>query len=292
MKIVLTGPKCSGKSRLGRVLGDSLSLPFYETDTLIEELFKAKNKSNLSCRAICAQYGEDFFRKIEQEVVANASTLDNCVISTGGSTMLNRDSRQLLRRGSILVLVTASIESLLKRLSEKEIPSFLNNKMSQDLFALRAGLVNEVIKPYADIVIDSSSLSFEETLTSLVKTISSFLISTSSKVEEEVIFLGIDQERAFVFGISCGVKEKLDPSYAQSVLRDHFGLCVTVRIEHPFIITVRLLNELSNLYGGVPPAVLIKSVLSKILSGKRISSVPSSTAHKTQFDLLNLLINI
>ena len=38
MKIVLTGPKCSGKSSIGKMLAEKLNLPFYETDELIENL--------------------------------------------------------------------------------------------------------------------------------------------------------------------------------------------------------------------------------------------------------------
>lgn len=240
MKFVLTGPKCSGKSKIGHILADSLSLPFYETDLMIEVLFREKQHSDLSCRAICDQYGEDFFRNLEREVIENVSKFDNCVISTGGSTMLNKDSRQSLRFNSVLILVTASIETLLKRLSDKEIPTFLNNKTAKDLFSIKASLVTEVIKPYADIIIDSSNFSFEETFDLLVREIMSFLLLSHLENKESVKFLGSDEKNGFVFGISGDAKKSINPSCVEVVLKDLLGLSATVCSEHPFLITVKL----------------------------------------------------
>lgn len=174
MKLVLSGPKCSGKSKLGRDLAEQLSVPFYETDLMIEGLFKARTSSSLSCRAICAQHGEDYFRELERACVMNTSSLDHCVISTGGSTILQRDSRRVLRTNSLLILVTASIETLLERLSEKKIPHFLDNNYARDLFAEKASLVTEVISPFAEILIDSSSLSYEETYLLLLNELVSY----------------------------------------------------------------------------------------------------------------------
>jgi len=189
MKLVLTGPKCSGKSLLGKKLADLLSVPFYETDLMIEECFKAKNNSTLTCRSICSQYGEDFFRDLEKNVIISVAKLNNCIISTGGSTMLNANSRTLLRENSILILVTASLEILLKRLSAKEIPAFLNDKTALDLFAARACLVTEVVKPLADITIDSSYLSSEETISCILKEVSNYMYLLRNAIAGKLRFI-------------------------------------------------------------------------------------------------------
>lgn len=289
MKIVLTGPKCSGKSKLGRLLAESAFLPFFETDLMIEELFKSKNCSSLSCRAICAQYGEDFFRNIEREVIENVAKLDSCVISTGGSTMLNKDSRQLLRLDCVLVLITASIESLFERLSQKEIPSFLNNKTAKDLFAVRASLVNEVIRPYADIVIDSSFLAFDETFDKLVKEIVTLLLDSSLEKREKVKFLGSDRENSFVFGISGDGKKIIDPFCVEVLLKDQFALSATVSSEHPFLVTVKLNTLLLAVEEDAHALqiVLIKKAILMALSGK----TTFKKSHDTPIDMLNVLIN-
>ena len=150
MKIVLTGPKCSGKSSIGKQLAETLCLPFYETDELIENLYFEETGNKLKCGGICNQLGDDGFRDYERRAIENTSDLDWCIISTGGSTMLNSNSRQILRMNSILVLFEASIATLLKRLEAKKIPAFLNNSTAQNIFASRAKLVIEIIKPYSD----------------------------------------------------------------------------------------------------------------------------------------------
>ena len=187
MKLVLTGAKCSGKSKLGKALAEILSLPFYETDSMIEESFSSEYASALPCRAICSQYGEDFFRNLEKKVIESTETLDKCVISTGGSTLLNKDSRQILRKNSLLILIHVSVEVLLQRFSLKEIPAYLNNKTAKELFAARACLVNEVMTPYSDIIINSDILSFDETLNLLVKETSSSLSFLQNRLKKQTL---------------------------------------------------------------------------------------------------------
>lgn len=169
MKIVLTGPKYSGKSQIGKLLSQSVSLPFFETDEIIEQLFSKDQGKILSCRAICSEYGEDFFRDYERRAVKHVAEYDSCVISTGGSALLNKASRELLRKNSVLILLYASTPKLLERVPEKGFPSFLKDKKNpQDLFVARANLVIETLKPFANIVIDSSEMSTAKTIDVLI----------------------------------------------------------------------------------------------------------------------------
>ena len=163
MRIVITGPKCCGKSTIGKILADNLSIPFVETDSLIEEIFHKRNGKKLSCRAIFSGLGENKFRELEKEAVLEVSKKDWCIISTGGSTMLNGTSRRLLRENSILVLLHASVPSLLKRLESLKTPTFLNNQSAKDM-AARSQIITEVIEPYADIAVDTTSLKEDETI--------------------------------------------------------------------------------------------------------------------------------
>jgi chorismate synthase len=164
MKIVLTGPKCSGKSSVGKKLAKKLGIPFYETDELIENIYFKEVGEKMTCSAICSEIGDDNFRDLERRAVEETNDMNWCLISTGGSTILNSNSRQTLRRNSILVLLHSSIHKLLERLVNKKIPAFLNNPAAQDLFSNRARLVIEVIKPYADIITNSTNLTEAETI--------------------------------------------------------------------------------------------------------------------------------
>lgn len=164
MKFVLTGPKCSGKSAIGEILANKLDIPFYESDNLIEQEYKNETNSPLTCRGICEYEGEDVFRKYEIKAIENLSAKDWCVISTGGSTLMNKNSRISFRINSILILIYAKIPILLERIKQKNIPNYLKDKTALDLYASRASTIIDIVKPFTDIELDSSNLTITETL--------------------------------------------------------------------------------------------------------------------------------
>jgi len=76
MKIVLTGPKCSGKSTIGGRLAEILGLPFVETDSHLEDRYCAETGDRRSCREICADEGEASFRAREADAAADIAAAD------------------------------------------------------------------------------------------------------------------------------------------------------------------------------------------------------------------------
>ena len=79
MKILITGPKCSGKSTIGVRLAGVVGLPFVETDAHIEELYFAETGRRLSCREIFREEGEASFRAREARAAADIAGRDWCV---------------------------------------------------------------------------------------------------------------------------------------------------------------------------------------------------------------------
>ena len=94
MKIVITGPKGSGKSALARALVNQTHLPIVETDERIEKLYESREGQRLNCRQIFTKHGEAFFRDLEREVTHQVQDLDWHFIVTGGSLMVDPDSGQ------------------------------------------------------------------------------------------------------------------------------------------------------------------------------------------------------
>ena len=77
MKIILVGYMTSGKSTIGKLLSESLCVPFYDLDLLIE------NNLNIKINEIFEQKGELFFRKKEKEVLEYfLNTTENYVFHT------------------------------------------------------------------------------------------------------------------------------------------------------------------------------------------------------------------
>jgi chorismate synthase len=156
MKIIITGPKGSGKTTLGRNLAAYFNLRFVETDTLIEELYFIETGKKCTFREVYRETGEARFREIEGAAAEEASRDDWCVISTGGGTMFDPELRALLRRNSILVLLKAEPEMLWNRIQRDGVPDFLSGPDGFEKLKERVLKMNEAVGHAADIVFDAN----------------------------------------------------------------------------------------------------------------------------------------
>ena len=152
MKIVITGPKCSGKSTIGEQLAGHLRLPFLETDQLIEEIYTEQRGLSRSFYEIFQEVGEEQFREYEAQAAERTREMDWCVISTGGSLFLNPDLRRCLRDNSIITFLKASPEDLWGRLQNFPKSKYLKGSDPENSFQKHVDFVTEVTEPFADIV--------------------------------------------------------------------------------------------------------------------------------------------
>lgn len=161
MKIVIVGPKGSGKSALGQELVALTHLPIVETDALIEKLHEEREGRVLTCREILNEHGEDFFRGLEREATQAVSVHDWHFIVTGGSIMMDPINRRDLRRNGLIILITADPDVLWARSTAQGIPPWLEGTEGRELYEKQVARRHEVILPFADIVVDSTEKSPE-----------------------------------------------------------------------------------------------------------------------------------
>lgn len=110
MKIVLTGFMGTGKTSVGREISRKLGYRFIDTDVLIED------REGCAISVIFKEKGEDYFRKLEEDVIVVVSKDDNVVIATGGGVIKNRENVENLRRRGIIIWLKTSPEIILKRI--------------------------------------------------------------------------------------------------------------------------------------------------------------------------------
>jgi chorismate synthase len=157
MKIVITGAKATGKSTLAQRVAGELGLPLFEKDERIEELYTAQTGRKLTCREIYKTAGVETFRSLEITAARELAGRDWCVIATGGSSMLHPDVRRALRRDTVLVLLTAPPAILWPRVQQLGLPAYLDGANPEQQFTERVRMIEEVLTPFADVRVDTSS---------------------------------------------------------------------------------------------------------------------------------------
>lgn len=109
IEAVFVGLPASGKTTVGKILARYLDSDFADSDTLIEE------KTGKSIPELFDERGEDGFREVEAEVIAQALVERSGVLSLGGGAVLSEDTRRALD-GYHVFFIDADKKILLSRL--------------------------------------------------------------------------------------------------------------------------------------------------------------------------------
>ena len=106
--LVLVGPPGAGKTTVGRVLARRIGVTFTDVDALIVE------RAGKPIAAMFTEDGEDAFRALEREVVAEALGTTDGVLALGGGSVLAASTRERLR-GHRVVLLWVGLADGLRR---------------------------------------------------------------------------------------------------------------------------------------------------------------------------------
>ena len=123
--ICIMGLMGSGKSIIGKDLGKYLNLKFYDTDKQIE--IEAKKSIN----AIFEEDGETYFRDIEEKICIELLEHNNCVISLGGGSIINRKIRKAIIQNSYSIYLKVKLDNLLNRIKTSYKRPLLNKKLNK-----------------------------------------------------------------------------------------------------------------------------------------------------------------
>jgi len=128
-----------GKTTLGKKLAKLLTIPFVDTDALLEETHYT------TISAIIAENGEEWFRTQEhlliQKLIADETP---ALISTGGGLPCFNKNMELMLKSGLVIYLEASVGFLVNRLAtskanrpllkgrtEEELAEFIQNHVAQ-----------------------------------------------------------------------------------------------------------------------------------------------------------------
>jgi 3-dehydroquinate synthase len=114
-RVFLLGLSGSGKSTVGRRAAALLGWTFLDTDELVEE------RAGMSIARLFAERGEEAFRALEAEALAEAARAERVVIATGGGVVVRAANRALLRENGWRVALHVSPSTALARLTQERL---------------------------------------------------------------------------------------------------------------------------------------------------------------------------
>ncbi len=112
--IVLIGMMAAGKTTIGFRLAKKLKYQFFDIDKEIE---KSENETIVN---IFQNKGEDYFRKLEENISLDLLKKNMCVISLGGGGFLNSKIRKKIKKDSHSFWLNWKIGTILTRISKNK----------------------------------------------------------------------------------------------------------------------------------------------------------------------------
>lgn len=165
--LVFVGLMGAGKSVIGRMVAQALSLPFVDTDTEIERV------SRMTISELFAAYGEVEFRSLETRVIARLMEGGPRVISTGGGAFINENTRQVISEGGVSVWLNAELEVLWERVNKRDHRPLLKTENPKGTLE---NLMNQRYPIYAlaDITVQSGHVRKEAMVTNVLSALAEF----------------------------------------------------------------------------------------------------------------------
>lgn len=122
--IVLIGMMGSGKTTIGKLLGEKLTLRSIDIDVIIEQ----NEKRTVS--EIFQNEGEKYFRNIERETIRKNFTNKDLIISLGGGAFEDQLTQELLLKNSTVIYLKTSPNVILERIKNNTNRPLLKNQMT------------------------------------------------------------------------------------------------------------------------------------------------------------------
>jgi shikimate kinase len=152
--LVLIGMPGAGKTTVGQLLAARWSVPFADTDQLLEQ------HSGESLQSQLDRLGYVAMRRVEEDFIATCALPLGAVVSTGGSVVYGPKAMQRLRTYGICVYLQISLDTVMKRVANWDSRGFscAPGQTLAEVYQERLPLYQN----YADLTLQCDDLSAEQ----------------------------------------------------------------------------------------------------------------------------------
>jgi len=161
--VVLIGSPGAGKTSVGRRVAERLGVPFADSDALIEA------RAGMSVSDIFVTDGEDRFRQLEEDTIAEALVEQDGVLSLGGGAVMRPQTRERLA-GSQVVWLRVSLSDAASRVGMNTARPLLLGNVRGTLAALLEQR-NPVYEEVSTAVVETSGHSLREVTDEVMKVV-------------------------------------------------------------------------------------------------------------------------
>ena len=143
--IMLIGFMGVGKTTVSKELSKKLGMPEVDMDSYIFE-----------------QYGEEYFRKVETNCLAEVQKSKGKIVSCGGGAVLKDENVKLMKDGGIILLLTATPETVYNRVKDNNDRPILNGNMNVEYISSLMDKRKNRYLEVADLIISTDDKSVVE----------------------------------------------------------------------------------------------------------------------------------
>lgn len=114
----------TGKSTISRYMATITGYKEIDAD---QEIAK---QENMRIPEIFEKHGEAYFRELETEFLRGMQEKEHYIVSCGGGMVLRKENVELMKENGVIVLLTATPETVLKRVENGKDRPILNGHMN------------------------------------------------------------------------------------------------------------------------------------------------------------------
>ena len=163
MNISLIGYRGTGKSTIARILAERTGFTVRNLDALIVD------RAGMSIPEVVDQFGWDYFRDMESEVLKEAVLGEDQVLDCGGGIILRQENRERLQSSGHVFWLTAAVPTIIERIKDDtQRPSLTGTSFIDEVSAVLDER-EPLYRQCADHIIDTDSQGPEQSAQEILR---------------------------------------------------------------------------------------------------------------------------